>query len=140
MTCVVASAGLPPKLCFAEYHRRNATSRREGMFLANDSVNRLDVFHEGEETLGESGVNIDGALQKRVRLIREHESAEDLHEFATLGGKDGSAEDAVIRSVDDNFHEARCFAALNGARHVGHRASANFKFKSFGASIFFGHA
>src|SRR6267378_8366872 len=97
------------------------------MFLANDSVNRLDVFHEREKAFGERGVNVDGALQKRVGLFREHESAEDLHEFATLGGKNGSAEDAVIRSVDDNFHKAGGFAALNGARDVGHRASANFK-------------
>src|SRR6266478_7116309 len=108
------------------------------MFLANDSVNRLDVFHEGEETFGESWVNVDGALQKRVRLIRQHERAEDLHEFAAFRGEDGSAEDAVIRSIDDNFHEAGGFAALDGARNVSHGASANFKFKTFGASFFFG--
>src|SRR6266478_8514196 len=127
MICVVASAGLPPNC--ALQNTIGATQRRvekECFTQSTDSVHRLDVFHEGEETLGESGVNVDGAFQKRIGLLRENESAEDLHEFATLGGNDGSAEDAVIRSVDDNFHKAGGFATLNGAGDVGHRASADF--------------
>jgi hypothetical protein len=32
MTCVVASAGLSPKLSFAEYHCCNSTSHCEAMF------------------------------------------------------------------------------------------------------------
>src|SRR6266851_9653614 len=123
MTCVVASAGLPPKPCFAEYHWCNSTSRCEANL---QSVDRLDVFHKREEALGEGGVDVDGALEQRVRLFREHESAEDLHQLASFGGKDGSSQDAVIRSVHDELHKPHCFAALDGARHEGHRALADF--------------
>src|SRR6266481_10143565 len=132
---VVASAGLAPKLCFAGYHWCNAASRCEAVF---SSLGGFYIFHEGEEAFGERGMDVDGALQERVGLFREHESAENLHEFASFGGEDGSAEDTVVRSIDDNFHEAGGFAALDGARNVSHGASANFKFKTFGASFFFG--
>ena len=71
-------------------------------------------------------MNVHRAFQQSVRLPCEHESAEDLHEFAAFGSKDGSAQDAVVRSIDDNFHEAGGFAALDRARHIGHRASADF--------------
>src|SRR6267378_5356666 len=83
------------------------------------SAGGFDIFHEGKETFGERGVDVDGALQQRMRLVREHESAEDLHQLASFGGEDGSAKDAVVRSIDDNFHEAGGFAALNGTRHIG---------------------
>src|SRR5260370_10500902 len=101
MTCVVTSAGLPPNC--ALQNTIGATQRRvekECFTLSTDSVYRLDVFHEGEKTLGESGGNIDGALQKRVGLFREHDSAEDLHEFAAFRVLDGSAHDAATRIID----------------------------------------
>src|SRR6266481_2307943 len=120
---VVASAGLAPKLCFAGYHWCNAASRCEAVF---SSLVGFHIFHESEKAFSERGVDVDGALQERVGLFREHESAENLHEFAAFGSEDGSAEDAVVRSIDDNFHEAGGFAALDRAGDVRHRASANF--------------
>jgi len=44
-------------------------------------------------------VDVDGALQERVGLFRKHQGAENLHEFAAFGSEDGSAEDAVVRSM-----------------------------------------
>jgi len=72
------------------------------------------------------GWNIDGALQKCVGLIREHEGAEDLHEFAAFGCEDGSPENAVVGCIDHDFHEPRGFAALDGSRHTSHRAFSDF--------------
>src|SRR5713226_7343390 len=123
MTCVVASAVLPPKLQFAEYHWCNRASRCNGTL---HSAGWLDVFHEGEETFGEGGVDVHGAFQKRVGLIRKHEGAEDLHQLAAFGGKDGSSKNTIVGRIDDDLHEASGFAALDGARHIGHRAPADF--------------
>src|SRR5258708_7417445 len=85
-------------------------------------------------------MDIDGAFQEGVGVFRKHKSAEDLHEFTSFGGEDGSAEDAIVRSIDDNFHEAGGFAPLDGATHISHRSSAVFNFEPFGASFFLGHA
>src|SRR5437879_8626277 len=101
MTCVVASAGLSPKLCSAEYHWCNAASCFETIFR---SVDRIDVLHESEKTFGECRVDVNGAFQECVRLIRKHEGAEDLHKLATFGCEDGGSKNAVVRSVDNNFH------------------------------------
>src|SRR5467141_3016419 len=84
------------------------------------SAGRFDVLHEREKTLGKCGVDIDGALQKCVRLIRKHEGAEDLHEFAAFGCQDGSSEDAIVGCINHNFHEPRGFTALDGSRHTSH--------------------
>src|SRR6266436_5541692 len=86
----------------------------------------FDVFHESEKTFGESRVDVDSTFQQCVGLIRKHQCAEDLHQFASFGCKDGSAKDAVVRSIHDELHEAGGFAALDGAGHIGHRASSDF--------------
>src|SRR6266403_633866 len=123
MTSVVASAGSSPKLSFAEYHWRTSSWRYEPTFR---SVCKLDVFHERKEALCERWMDVDSAFQQRVGLVREHECAEDLHQLASFGGKNGSSQNAVVRSINDNLHEAGGFAALDGTRHVSHGASADF--------------
>src|SRR6267143_6348052 len=90
------------------------------------SAGRFYVLHEREKTFGECGVDIDRALQKCVRLIRKHEGAEDLHEFAAFGCEDRSSEDAIVGRIDHNFHEPRGFTALDGSRHTSHRAFSDF--------------
>ncbi len=85
-------------------------------------------------------MNVDGAFEQSVRLIREHERAENLDEFAAFGGEDGSTKDAVVGGVDDELHETSGFAALDGAGDVGHRTSADLQLETFGASFFFGEA
>src|SRR5260370_3379427 len=139
MTCAVASAGLSPKLKLqlVEYEWWYLAWRFEESCA---SIGWLDVFHEREEAFGERGMDVEGALQEWVGPIRQHESAEDLHEFSSFGCKDGSTEDTVVRSIDNQLHEPRRLAALDGARDIGHRASPDFYFETFGARFPFGHA
>src|SRR5258708_15009623 len=102
---------------------------------AGHSAGWLDVFHEGEEAFGECGVNVDGAFEQSVRLIREHERAENLDEFAAFGGEDGSTKDAVVGGGDDGLHETSGFAPLDGPGDVAHRTSADLQLETFGPSF-----
>src|SRR6266850_78960 len=72
--------------------------------------------------------------------MRKHECAENLDQFAAFGGQDGSAEDAVVRSVDYDFHQPGGFAALNGAGDIRHRTFPDFQFVAFRTRFFFRHA
>src|SRR2546430_17258732 len=85
-------------------------------------------------------MNVDRAFQQSVRLPCEHERAEDLHEFAAFGSEDGSAQDAVVRSIDDDLHEAGGFPAPNGARYGAPSASAIFCFVNVGGAFLSGNA
>src|SRR5439155_7971657 len=85
-------------------------------------------------------MNVDRAFQQSVRLPCEHESAEDLHEFAAFGSEEGSTQDAVVRSIDDNLHEAGGLATFDSTGYIGHGASADFWFETFGAGFLLGHA
>src|SRR5215510_6376598 len=46
----------------------------------------FDVLHQKEKALGERGVNIHRAFQKRVWLICQHQRSENLHQLASFGG------------------------------------------------------
>src|SRR2546429_9731553 len=84
-------------------------------------------------------MNVDRAFQQSVRLPCEHERAEDLHEFAAFGSEDGSAQDAVVRSIYDDLHEAGGFAALDRARLGGHLAFNEFLVVTSGAGFSLGY-
>src|ERR1051325_104592 len=85
-------------------------------------------------------MNVHRALQKRVRLVRQHHRAENLDQLAPLRGQNGCAQNAVVRSVNDNFHEPGGFSALDGARNVRHRTSSNLELVALRASFFLRHA
>src|SRR6266436_3011758 len=108
-----------------QFHAR-ICGAKGGPYANSHSGDGLDVFHESKKTFGERRMGVDSALQHRVRLIRKHQCAEDLHQFASFGCKDGSAKDAVVRSVHDELHEADGFAALDGAGHISHRTFSDF--------------
>ncbi len=85
-------------------------------------------------------MDVHGALEKCVRLIRKHECPENLHELAAFRGKDEGAEDAVVRSINNELHQARGFAALDGTRHTRHWAFPNLQFVAFRARFLFRYA
>ncbi len=85
-------------------------------------------------------MDVDGALQECIRLIRQHEGAEDLDQLAAFGCQDGGSQNAVVRGVHDELHQPCGFAALDGARHIGHRAFSDFELVTHSASFFLGHA
>src|ERR1700721_4448149 len=84
-------------------------------------------------------MNKDGALQYGVWRIGQNHRAEDLHSFAAFDPEHRSAEDAVCISIDDDFYEAGCFAALDGAGHARHRIRADFQLAAAGARFLLRH-
>ena len=63
-----------------------------------------------------------------------------MNSFAALHSEYRSPKDAIRFSVDDNFHEAGCFVALDGAGHARHWIRADFQLAAAGARFLLRHA
>src|SRR6266566_8906345 len=76
-------------------------------------------------------MNVNGSLEKRVRKSGEHQRAEDLDQFPALGRQYRRAEDAVVRGVHDNLHQARSLVAFDSSRHGAHGHLADLEAVAF---------
>src|SRR5437667_6096573 len=85
-------------------------------------------------------MDVNRSLENRVRKSGEHQRTEDLDQFPALGRQYRRAEDAVVRGIHDNLHQARGLVALDGSRHGAHGRVADLELVSFLPRFLFRHS
>ena len=59
----------------------------------DDSSERFEVAEHGWDQFGDGGVDVHGALQRRVGGVGVHDVEERVDGFVAAGAEDGGAED-----------------------------------------------